>query len=152
MEHTNEFLMGMFAAYRGCEVYSKRPVDKYYLKGLDISNDILFVSQVSDHWDGNTGDIREYRPLLTPLSEVTDEDKIAIAKIARMVRNFSERGDELARLLTSRDLIFDTYKFGGAATYINVVDYLRSKHYDLGYMHVPSLIQSGLAISSTTTK
>ena len=152
MTHTNEFLRGMFAAYMGCEAYAKRSEGKYYLKGLDISNDILFVSQVSDHWDGNTGDIREYRPVLTPLSEITDEDALELSKL--YYSNKDSHTIEMGRILIdhittphmARKVVWSIFDASA------IIDCLRSKHYDLGYMHIPSLITAGLAISSTTTK
>lgn len=151
MKHTNEFLRGMFSAYMGCEVINTD--EGKHLKMIAISGYFISVYEPPYPFCESEGDEYEWmfsecKPILTPLSDITDNDAVEVAKIAGVVSNYMERGCELIRLLTNKDSIFDTYKFGGGVTYAHIIDYLRSKHYDLGYMHIPSLIAADLAISS----
>jgi len=70
MEHTKEFLMGMFAAYYGS------PVLETHNYGDTITDviDWEFLSRYKyNDVDG--------KPILTPLSEITDDDAAEVAKI-----------------------------------------------------------------------
>jgi len=119
--------------------------------------------------------LSEYKLILTPLSAISDEDAVEVAKMAI--------GDE-AKLqkIVREGRIFVTMEYGvnvdtcvivppakqheygrecfyiyitNESKYIissfgtsRITDYLRSRNYDIGYMGIKSLIDAGIAISS----
>lgn len=148
MEHTNEFLMGMFAAYMGCEVTTKYDEDGKTYKTVGVSFDegnlqVQMPDGGTDWWN-----IPICKPILTPLSEITDEDAVEVAKIFKYQVNEQDKlkflGLELVDSLVKYEL--DGFMLRDI---LAITDYLRSKKYDCGYMHIPSLIEAGLAVKST---
>lgn len=84
MTHTNEFLRGMFAAYMGCEVINTD--EGNHFKMIGISGYFISVYEPPYPFCESEGDEYEWmfsecKPILTPLSEITDEDAIEVAKI-----------------------------------------------------------------------
>ena len=89
------------------------------------------------------------RLILTPLSHITDEDAVEVCNIV------GERGagnGKILRVIITVDLKivldFEKTRFSIPLS-ISIIDYLRSRNYDLGYMGIKSLIDAGIAISST---
>jgi len=168
MTHTNEFLRGMFAAYMGCEVmytnisdYSKRIKLFGFYDTLLICG--VYQTQVhNSNYNLETVDITRCKPILTPLSEVKDDDAV---EVGRTVSGNNPEFDDTQNAVIGKMVAFALAYGAGVDFPINYVlhciDYLRSPFrqdgtpkpvYDCGYMHIPSLITAGLAISSTTTK
>jgi len=148
MEHTNEFLQGMFAAYMGCEVTTKYDEDGKTYKTVGISFDEGNLQVQTSKSDTDWWNISICKPILTPLSEITDEDALQVANIFKYQVNEIDKliilGKELIGALTKYEL--DGFQLSDV---LAIIDYLRSKHYDCGYMHIPSLITAGLAIKKT---
>jgi hypothetical protein len=149
MEHTNKFLMGMFAAYMGCKVQSKISGRTYKTIGISYRESCFIVcngDRVSK------GDLHLYpkdlMPILTPLSEITDAHKIMLAKIVRpeivAVEHLLNIGNSVFLDIINGYTIIEV----GAITFTNIIDYLRSKKYDCGYLHISSLIQARLAVNA----
>lgn len=148
MEHTNEFLQGMFAAYMGCEVVNID--DGKHLKMIGVSGSFISVYEPPYPFCESEGDEYEWmysecKPILTPLSEITDVDAVEVANIFKYQVNEIDKliilGKELIEALTRYEL--DGFQLSDV---LAIMDFLRSKHYDCGYMHIPSLITAGLAI------
>lgn len=112
---TNEQIARVFAMYLGCDVeyeytigyVTKKTVGK--LRGIDNSNlgIVLFISHYENGLmsEGNTED----KLLLTPLSAITDEDAIEVAKMM-MMGNWPQR-----KYITRRDdHSIDISTYGGA--------------------------------------
>lgn len=104
MEHTNEFLSRMFAAYMGCEAKYSSDDSIYTIGGVSISEGMAQFewSRNVDWW--NITD--ETKLILSPLSAITDEHAIEVAKIVTKgyCRHFTEgqitfgRVDETKRI------------------------------------------------------
>jgi hypothetical protein len=161
MEHTKEFLIGMFAAYMGCEVEykdvdGKKIVAKltgvsvseglettYKRKRGNVSGDYLSFKPNGNH---NT-DALHTKPILTPLSKITDDDAVEVAKIAQCryqaIESIIIAGRELVTIYINRQTNVS------ALSWCQIIDFLRSKHYDCGYLHISSLIKAGLAVKAT---
>lgn len=101
-------------------------------------------------WDGiefpaynviNSNDIINCRLILTPLSAISDEDAVEVAKMVNALDIVSnlEYMTKVGKAYIKRNIT--TFPFF-------IIDYLRSRNYDLGYMHIRSLIDAGIAISS----
>jgi hypothetical protein len=77
MEHTTQFLQGMFAAYIGCEVMldngQVKKIEGVGRGRVDLPSGISSMNL--------TRKFTEVKPILTPLSEITDEDVVEVAKI-----------------------------------------------------------------------
>jgi hypothetical protein len=146
MEHTNEFLQGMFAAYMGCDCeitetqYEITTTTK--AKSLGVVSERVHFAEA-----GLFVHFSKLKPILTPLSEITDEHAVEVARIARCryqsIESIIAAGKELVTIYLDRSSNVS------AISWVNIIDYLRSRHYDLGYMHLPSLITAGLAIKKT---
>lgn len=146
MTHTNEFLRGMFSAYMGCEMaMMPKSTRGYYMRGL------LYPERVEFEHKGTMDDfnIRCFKPILTPLSEITDEDAVEVVSIGGWSPQNQGKMLDCRFNFNSNEFIanfeFSRYR---VVLDFHVIDYLRSKHYDCGYMHIPSLIAADLAISS----
>jgi hypothetical protein len=149
MEYTNEFLMGMFAAYMGCEVKDTRQnrignvnsINKTRVWYEYMNNNVV-KSPIQ-----NFAFYGEIKPILTPLSEITDDDAIEVAKIAQCryqaIESIIIAGRELVTIYINRQTNVS------ALSWCQIIDFLRSKHYDCGYLHIPSLIEAGLAVKAT---
>ena len=159
MKHTNEFLRGMFSAYMGCDVINTD--EGKHLKMIAISGYFISVYEPPYPFCESEGDEYEWmfsesKPILNPLSEITDEDAVEVAKIMEIPQ--FERSklfgcDENNYYTIGRHIkneIIETCYNDGFYLQGAVIDYLRSKHYDCGYMHIQSLIAADLAISSKT--
>lgn len=88
------------------------------------------------------------RLILTPLSAISDEDAVEVAKMV----GYDDTGNgKVCRsfININREIVLD---FEQNVFYIKldtpIIDYLRSRNYDLGYMGIRSLIDAGIAISS----
>jgi hypothetical protein len=89
-----------------------------------------------------TGDYEPFEAI--PLSKISDEDAKYIAK---NILGYSEGYHDYfvetgKRYLTKNNNYLDTD--------IEVIDYLRSRGYDVGYGNIKSLIKSGYALDKTT--
>lgn len=168
MAHTNEFLRGMFAAYMGCEVQyldinNKKIVatltgvsvndgleTTYKRRRKSITGDYVSGDYLSFKPNGNHNtDALHCKPILTPLSEITDEDAVEVAKMYydKDIHHTIGSGKNLIMHIIHPD-VSNILVYSYSLIYI--LDYLRSRHYDCGYMHIPSLIAADLAISSKT--
>jgi len=89
---------------------------------------------------------KDFKLILIPLSDITDNHALEVANI---LENdiVLEWGEELA-IEMAKKIVNDMFKFPirHLEKYIYLLDYLRSKSYDCGYMNIPSLIQAGYAI------
>lgn len=131
MEHTNEFLAAAFGAYYGCEVevsHADDP-DTVYTK---LAQEIT----LSELEDGETA----HQLILTPLSEITDEHAIEVAAIMGFLNSMSGWGKWYCQNGFPHNCALSADKQN------RITDYLRSKSYDCGFRHLPSLIEAGIAI------
>jgi hypothetical protein len=147
MEYTNEFLMGMFAAYMGCEVQSKTSGKTYKTIGIRYKESCFIICT---GYTASKDELHLYpknlMPILTPLSEISDDDAVEVAKICN--------GNETEKqFILDFSIVKKGYQIGAPQKGIlftrEVVDYLRSKKYDCGYLHISSLIEAGLAVKAT---
>lgn len=150
MKKSKEFLAAMYGAYWGedrvidiaCEQRFRDNIwhTSYGIKRLNSYSVPVGVS------------LSEIIKLaLKPLSSISDEDAIEVAKIASAygVDNIitAENGRYLVGICkTHTDNWFSTY----GIDWLMAFDYLRSKGYDCGFRDVSSLIEAGLAIDITT--
>lgn len=95
----------------------------------------------------DTGERFKYTPydqcrlILTPLSAISDEDAVEVARMVNALDIVSnlEYMTKVGKAYIKRNIT--TFPFF-------IIDYLRSRNYDLGYMGVRSLIDADIAISS----
>jgi hypothetical protein len=151
MEHTNEFLQGMFAAYMGCEVMldngQVKKIEGVGRGRVDLPSGISSMNL--------TRKFTDVKPILTPLSEITYEDAVEVAKIMKIPQH--ERAklfgcDENNYYTIGRHIrkeIIETCSDDGFYLQGAVIDYLRSKKYDCGYLNINFLIEAGLAVKAT---
>lgn len=154
MEHTNEFLQGMFAAYGGCKIqhtnisgYSKI-IKAMGFYGTSLICGIYQTQVHSSNYNLETVDIARCKPILTPLSEITDEDAVEVGRIIGVIDKNCPIEDLSYWAGYTRKVYLNKHKYGSDRAY-HVIDYLRSKKYDCGYLHISSLIEAGLAIKDT---
>lgn len=142
----------MFAAYMGCEVINTD--EGKHLKMIGVSCSFVSVYEPPYPFCESEGDEYEWmfsecKPILNTLSEITDEDAVHVANIFKYQVNEIDKliilGKELIEALIKYEL--DGFQLGDV---LSIIDYLRFKKYDCGYMHIPSLITAGLAIIKTT--
>lgn len=141
----------------GCEVINTD--EGTHLKMIAISGYFIsvyeppypFCESESDEYEWM---FSECKPILTPLSEITDEDAVEVAKI--MHENTELHTVDVGIEWVSA-FINSSGSFVSIYLWTSAIDYLRSPFrpdgtpkpvYDLGYMHIPSLIAADLAISS----
>lgn len=110
----------------------------------------------------DTGERFKYTPydqcrlILTPLSAISDEDAVEVARMSLLSARYCwERwGSNSSILSVGREIANDLFEDFGDPVFVapkylsNIIDYLRSRNYDLGYMGIRSLIDAGIAISS----
>lgn len=147
--YSNEFLAGLYAAYYGCKVVINDEILDKRLYSLDIEEceSALLTNTV------------EAKPALRPLSQITDEDAIAVANMLIYENSvlgnrtryvgysafvFSTfKGDQHKIEFSDRSFDIDIYiKSDGdwcrVDTYtsnalLSAIDFLRSKGYNLPY-------------------
>lgn len=178
MEYSNEFLRKLFTNYIDCEVRVLPPSifnDLHGVTGYLTGIHGEYEAEIQLLQDGNVSEEPEYTPfyqtklLLTPLSAITDEDAIEVAKIIGcnipLVNSYGLQG-EITYIVKRNDkgVSVGIYRVGGNLNEVvrriyfddrnllntEQADYLRSKAYDCGYAEIPSLIYAGLAIDKTT--
>jgi hypothetical protein len=165
-------LAAMFAAYWGADVQICYPSSNFpqYLKV-----DAKFLSKYlrpTDKCPETLAYNAKWNKLcLKPLSSITDEDAIEVAKMIDynitysfgvptyefdtvtgynfekgcdiyipVVKVFDAEGKEHTLNVITESVIHS------CDNSMHIIDYLRSKSYDLGYLNIPSLIKSGYAI------
>ncbi len=161
-EYSNEWLARMFAAYMGCDcdtTFTSKN-GKIISKVTGIVNNYVFFKDVLE-----TVHTSRLKPLLAPLSAISDEHAIEVAKMLQENTNCDWVGsDDLKKAIIDVCLgicgqfdgdsdifchYYDPEEIGLGATLItHIIDYLRSKGYDCGFMGVPSLIDAGLAVKA----
>lgn len=179
MKHDNQFLARCFGAYMGCEVKVHQDEDlptTGYLTGIHGEYEAE-VQLIEGYHASEEPTYREYKwtkLLLTPLSSISDEDAVDVAKLAyslpltrypkswvvrRSDRDFlyvESRRNDYSFQVDLVECSVDIFRNDEAVTsgipvrHSVYIDYLRSKGYDCGYGHIPSLIESGIAIDKTT--
>lgn len=165
---TNEFLAGMFHAYAGCDAIGQdaRNTNFPHEKGhvVEVSRHSVTIESTSGLHEFA---LFECEPILTPLSEISDEDAVEVAKIAKVSNPVITRqdygilvsGDNGAEGKRNHARTVRVYyrwsntrvmdgRFEVIEYCLPIADYLRSRGYDLGFMHIPSLIEAGLAVKS----
>lgn len=176
-EITNEFLAACFAAYWGSNVSTKGG-KQVKLVAIGDAPTIAWDEQDGKKWGESR--YEWLRLHLTHLSAITDEDAVEVAKIADKNAEYFKGNNHRVKTMeykcvrtTQGDKVYigidrfgDGKYFGYeplptiATLYsIEQIDYLRSSKrpdgtskpvYDCGYMHIPSLIDAGIAIDATT--
>lgn len=154
-ELTNEFYRSMYGAYPSCKVsidnWNGDNSQSEPYPNVAMNNNSICVGKNKvgvDMWFK----IKYTKPILTPLSAITEEDAVEVAKI--MNWDYSNEPDSEAHydleglrddISSAGDNVFD----GGFSQNQLIIDHLRSKSYDCGYMHIQSLIDAGIAIDAT---
>lgn len=152
MNYSNEFLARVYGAYMGCGIKHQSASVGYVGKqrvGVMLSicsytTEILVGGY--GHGNNDLATIATSKLLLTPLSQISDEDAIELARIVGFNRDLLAHGQEFALYLDEGKKISE---FSDQLTH--AIDYLRSKGYDCGYGEIPSLIDDGIAIDKTKT-
>lgn len=108
----------------------------------------MFKTFAHDYLWHNTTDVNA-KLLLTPLSEITDEDAIEVGKLIFLTESVDE--PTIYRIKQVLGWVNPLYQLTNVMTikgdvFIKIIDYLRSKCYDCGFAHIPSLISAGIAI------
>lgn len=130
----NKFLAACFAAYFGSKVNTQ-----------DGICEIHAINQLGTHCHSKSRQSRFYgfdetKIILKPLSAISDEDATFISE---KIMGFIERYVNLTHAELGKKYVKNR------EMKIEVIDYLRSKSYDCGFRHIPSLIDAGIAIDAT---
>lgn len=147
MEHTNEFLSRMFAAYAPCGVVEKGKDEIYKMVGVSHDSGNFEVqpygNSETDWWN-----IDQFQLSLMPLSSITDEHAIEVAKILGYTsESIGYEGAKEDMIEQINDIITGE-RLIKWHTFQRLLDYLRPLGYDLGFQHIKSLIEAGLALST----
>lgn len=160
MEYTNEFLARAYGAYIGSNIIMPKSGRIAKLQGVDFDG---ATTHLNDGEDNRNFEYFPFKLILTPLSEISDEDAIEVAKmldpwlVENMVYEVKRESFDL-RVRGRHDnsrmvqiIWFNSAIFSSDNHNINngVIDFLRSKFYDMGYGEIPSLIEAGIAIDKT---
>lgn len=138
MKQTNEQLARIFAAYWGAKIKVAEYPYEY-----DIA--ILKDHSVCVGANGNDLDmwykLSACKLILSRLSDITDEDAIEVGKII---------GYFIPAQLREGKWLADNWNTQRSdqpvAIVMQVIDYLRSRHYDMGFLEIKSLIDCNIAI------
>ena len=132
-------------------------------------------------WSGGTNpelscesysDWDDIKLILTPLNKISDADAIEVAKIACAFDSdkhdwkleIGERNENGISIQVASNWVIKIYDghtitaemcaglYMPVLNIYGITDFLRSKAYDCGYMHIPSLIQAGIAVDKTLIK
>lgn len=162
-------LAAMFAAYPNARVLLQNQKEPCYANGI-IKPTWVRVGRAEFN-------LKYSQIELTPLSLISDEHAIEVAKIAKCDMDNAVKDGEGDGYFIVRDEFgihlrfwyktsyeydeWDVYPFtihlngdtsdymGVSTNQIQIIDYLRSKSYDCGYMNLPSLIASGHAVETS---
>lgn len=149
---TNE-MKAVYGLYIGCSCEFYIGFDNY-AKGklVGIKTDMAIIEPFPEqetavplllHRNGKP-DVLGCRLILTPLSEITDEDAIAICKMGN--DRLSQPEDQLVvgrQIAANMVSVFIEEPF--LYNYVEIIDFLRSKSYMLPYMGI-DLFESRIAI------
>ena len=138
--------------YSGAKVLNKE--SGYCFEMVAISDSYILVYQPPSSGDesGDGGDELEWKPsdcqpILTRLSNITDEDALEVAKILYTPVSIYISANAGREIVTNMDTY--TFRFNKAN---RIIDFLRSKSYDCGYGSIPYLIEAGIAIEDNAKK
>lgn len=174
MEYTNEFLARVYGAYIGCPVMLGDN-DKHVLESVNRFENTVGCSLFGEVIAYFKFD--ECNLLLTPLSEISDEDAMKVFSMVvhpnidypRNDYHFSKTDSGSTKVIINNDWYNSTLIIGSkngivwmphkdnARVGACVYDYLRSNKrpdgtekpvYDCGYAEIPSLIEAGIAIKT----
>ena len=169
MTQSKEFLAGMFHTYSGAKVavadwkYDNGMPDAYPIASINANSICIGENKNGiDMWIK----ISDCRPILTPLSEISDVDAFGVAKIYGLENGGMARTEDaifiydgVFRLQISHSGYVCIRKNNVLynANMTPAIDYLRSPYrpdgtpkpvYDCGYRHIRNLIDAGLAVKS----
>lgn len=143
--HTNQLTPQIASAYWGAEV--AQYIDDTKTTGVKGIIACVETDRVHIWMDNKTTSFAFYKDcqlLLTPLSAISDEDAIEVAKIAGYntlnCPNLLKAG---MLIVQNNSLMCRGMK---SADWQQIIDYLRSKGYDTGYGNIKSLIEAGIAL------
>lgn len=143
---TTEFLSAMFGAYLNCEVSVNAAL---YLPNRNSKNakgnPIMSPSVLADCHE-KTFSYRDFMLILTPLSEITEEDELELMEMVKCCNFIIDKEIFIAQLICA--LNPGNELPGSMVRWC--VDYLRSRGYDCGFRHITSLIDAGLAVKAET--
>lgn len=172
MEISNELRARIFAAYWGSKVKIDYPSSNFPQYTVV---DKLFHSKLQNKTESLATHYKWNKLILTPLCDITDDDAIEVAKILipqcferrakgwQISRDFTVTGYPYIKIhhrlimysvqIDPRLVNFDLDNMDDRETGAHdmkpttVIDFLRSKSYDVGYGDIPSLIDAGVAVS-----
>jgi hypothetical protein len=136
METSNEIISKVFAGYLGCEMIFEKSGRITRLFGVTIGNNDI---SLMDSDSLKSYNYFPFKLLLTPLSAISDEDAIEVAKML----DYHDSEDFSVKVFIERGIMdnklwkrYDTYQ------------YLQSRSYDLPHYLLggKTLHQSGLCI------
>ena len=143
---TQHQLAGMFAAYMPCKITDKNGEGVHYnMVGISQYESMLQVEMPSGDSDWWNYDI--FNLLIKPLNKIEKEHAEHVGKImsnSTVVLNVKYEHDCLTGQVGNNGFVCHFTDFNQEC-----IDYLRSKGYDCGYLHIPSLIDAGYAIDNT---
>lgn len=164
---TEQQWQGMFAAYWGSNC-QYRFIFQDKIK-YELQREVNYLCLKRMKGDSLYSD---FKLLLTPLSAITNEDAIEVAKILSKDR-FNTNPSYIPVIERKQDRIYIwTGGYGvcvimhtreinwgivpdkitaSISSLLEAYDYLRSKGYDCGYLHIPSLIAAGYAVDKSKT-
>lgn len=164
-------LAAMFAAYLPGHPIVINTAYKNIGKLVGVSEPTAIVNPI-EGFDPRVVQLSVLKIELTPLSKISDEDAIYCAGVVfgQTYMNWTTTVTNTETQVHSRyvdDEDEKTILFIPKSTEIyytqegkineidgcrmqEIIDYLRSKGYDCGYMHIPSLIDAGYAIDKTS--
>jgi len=147
MEYTNEFLARVYGAYFWCNTAFFNSDTNCWESGSLNNPHNLVPKMTNDPEDEDRFDFNRRRLALTPLSEISDEDAIEVAKMFDASAPTSIFGRKVISYIT--DMANKPGWFNPDFEKIRLAfDKLREWGYDCGYGEIPSLIDAGIAIKN----
>ncbi len=140
MNIDKELLTRILHTYWGCDFYDTDIEGSYPIE--DINDTDGFV---------NHSPYEDIKLALTPLSDITDEDAIEVAKMFDASAPTIIFGRSVISYIT--DMVVKPSWFNPDYDVVrSAFDVLRGLGYDCGYANIPSLIEAGIAVNINTLK
>lgn len=179
MKLSNEQLFGMYGAYNNSLIWDNSMFTICSFEGLRITKgefSDVYIRTRTKQGTPNECTQERMKLILTPLSQIIDEDAIEVAKMCdngfigkkqtsvrrshgKLSITTNECDDvgvvriNVPPALFGVEFIHEELSgFASGRLHQKTIDFLRSRGYDCGYAHISSLIEAGIAIDRTTLK
>lgn len=139
----------ILGAYMGAMVTDKYSDGKSY-KMVGVSEWEGNLQVETSKGETDWWNINQCQLILFPLSKISDEDAVEVAKIMGVIDSDCGVDDyEYWGNYVKKSYINEGKQHRSFIVSVEVIDYLRSRSYDCGHGDIKSLIEAGMAVDGT---